>query len=123
MRSMLKQHLTLLAVAAGLLFGADAFAQNNGGVNPEWPGNSNGNGIGDACDPDIDGDGILNKADNCPMIPNSDQLKTLAAATVGDACNPDIDADGWLNAKDNCPRWANPNQAVLPTDLSLCGNT
>jgi len=27
---------------------------------------TSGNGIGDACDPDIDGDGVLNGVDRCP---------------------------------------------------------
>lgn len=30
-------------------------------------------GIGDACDPDADNDGILNDPDNCPLVPNPDQ--------------------------------------------------
>jgi thrombospondin 2/3/4/5 len=32
-----------------------------------------GDGLGDACDPDIDNDGIPNKQDNCPRKANSDQ--------------------------------------------------
>lgn len=31
-------------------------------------------GKGDACDDDIDGDGIPNLEDNCPLVPNSNQL-------------------------------------------------
>ena len=33
-----------------------------------------GNGIGDACQGDIDGDGVSNKQDNCPYIPNGNQV-------------------------------------------------
>lgn len=29
---------------------------------------------GDACDEDIDNDGILNEDDNCPMVYNPDQV-------------------------------------------------
>lgn len=43
--------------------------------------------VGVACDPDIDGDGILNEEDD------------------------DMDGDGWPNEMDNCPRIFNPNQA------------
>lgn len=45
-----------------------------------------GNVRGVACNPDIDGDGILNEVDD------------------------DIDGDGWPNDKDNCPRLYNANQ-------------
>lgn len=31
-------------------------------------------GIGDACDPDADNDGISNEIDNCPLVYNPDQL-------------------------------------------------
>lgn len=68
---------------------------------------SNGNGIGDSCDPDLDGDGIPDGkvittqdgagthvtkvalgggGDNCPTVPNHDQRNTTGAA-MGDACN------------------------------------
>ena len=33
-----------------------------------------GNGVGDACENDIDGDGISNRNDNCPFVPNSEQV-------------------------------------------------
>ena len=32
-------------------------------------------GQGDACDPDIDNDGILNENDNCALVANPDQVQ------------------------------------------------
>jgi predicted extracellular nuclease len=43
-------------------------------------------GIGDACDDDIDGDGELNAADNCPFVSNPDQADA-DGDNVGDACD------------------------------------
>lgn len=31
--------------------------------------------IGDACDDDADNDGIPNTPDNCPLVPNPDQVR------------------------------------------------
>ena len=34
-----------------------------------------GNGVGDACEDDIDGDGIPNREDNCPFVPNGETVR------------------------------------------------
>jgi len=68
-----------------------------------------GDGIPDSCDPDpanaasqigpqptdYDGDGFLNRGDNCPLVPNPDQKDTDKGDTgeevgdgIGDACDP-----------------------------------
>jgi syndecan 4 len=52
--------------------------------------------VGDACDPDIDGDGVPNEIDNCPGFANPDQL--------------DTDGDGVGDECDNCPTAYNPDQ-------------
>ncbi|XP_026283564.2 cartilage oligomeric matrix protein isoform X1 [Frankliniella occidentalis] len=99
---------------------------------------TDGDGIGDACDDDIDNDGILNHQDNCPKKANSNQMDTDGDGlgdvcdncpktpnsnqidsdndNVGDACdtNHDTDKDGHQDNVDNCPRI--PNSDQLDTD-------
>jgi hypothetical protein len=48
---------------------------------------TDGDGIGDACDPDDDGDGIDDALDNCPLDPNADQADEDGDG-IGDACAP-----------------------------------
>ncbi|KFO22607.1 Cartilage oligomeric matrix protein [Fukomys damarensis] len=89
-------------------------------------------GIGDACDPDADGDGVPNEEDNCPLVRNPDQRNTdkdkwgdacdncrsqmnddqkdADRDGRGDACDDDIDGDRIRNVVDNCPRVPNADQ-------------
>jgi hypothetical protein len=53
-------------------------------------------------DPDADGDGVPDVADNCPQAPNSDQAD-LDNDDIGDVCDDDIDGDGTLNNLDAFP--------------------
>lgn len=50
-------------------------------------------------EPDGDKDGIPNSSDNCPAVPNPDQLD-MDNDGLGNACDPDIDGDGILNEED-----------------------
>jgi len=74
-------------------------------------------GIGDACDDDVDGDGVPNDPDNCPWVANPDQTDTDMDG-IGDACdeNTDTDGDGIDDGDDNCPLVVNHSQADSDMD-------
>jgi thrombospondin 2/3/4/5 len=61
-----------------------------------------GDALGDVCDDDKDGDGILNKQDLCPFV-NSINVT-------------DEDLDGIPNVCDNCPKVKNPSQVDTDKD-------
>jgi exonuclease III len=93
---------------------------------------TDGDGMGDTCDPDIDGDGLLNDApDNCPYSPNADQAD-LDADGIGDACDPDIDGDGIPNEDDPFPYESNTwtvnfedgtNGSYAATSIAMAGRS
>ena len=64
---------------------------------------------------DADGDGILDDADNCPLIANADQLDTDSDG-AGNACDDDNDDDGVLDDTDNCPLLSNAKQIDTDSD-------
>jgi MYXO-CTERM domain-containing protein len=97
-------------------------------------------GKGDACNPDIDGDGIPNAQDPCPYDPSNTPGSALCQEKddpdkdgiptpvdncpgvynpdqadlnhdgIGDACDSDMDGDRVANSLDNCPHVANVDQ-------------
>ncbi len=76
---------------------------------------TDGDGMGNVCDPDDDDDGILDDADNCPLTPNSNQVDTDGNGT-GDECENDLDGDGIADETDNCLEVPNSDQADLDGD-------
>jgi hypothetical protein len=71
-------------------------------------------GWGDACDNDIDGDGVYNYSDNCPRAINPGQADTDGDGD-GDACDDD-DRDWVMASEDNCPDDYNPHQTDTDGD-------
>ncbi len=67
--------------------------------------------------PDRDADGVADRVDNCPDVPNADQADRDGDG-VGDACNDAADRDGdeFADPLDNCPDVANPAQSNADGD-------
>lgn len=63
---------------------------------------------------DVDGDGVPDLTDNCPITANAGQVD-LDSDGAGDACDLDRDGDGFLDAFDNCADLPN-SQADLDGD-------
>lgn len=66
---------------------------------------TDGDGLGNACDLDDDGDMVLDWFDACPFHPDPEQASTQeeGAAGRGTACATDFDADGLIDDMDPCP--------------------
>jgi hypothetical protein len=94
---------------------------------------SDGDGIGDACDEpadpcanaggDTDSDGVCDNTDNCDSVANPGQADADGDG-IGDACEVDpcanaggdTDSDGVCDNTDNCDSVANPGQADADGD-------
>lgn len=76
---------------------------------------TDGDGMGDACDTDDDNDSVLDGPDNCPLVANTDQTNS-DIDSMGDACDTDDDNDGILDGPDNCPLVANDEQTDTDSD-------
>lgn len=95
----LRQSFRRFSCAAGACEGISEFLREE---IPEFPG---------LCGADSDGDGVFDDEDNCPTLPNPEQIDSNSDGT-GDVCAPevDFDVDGIQNEADNCPWTVNPDQ-------------
>jgi ligand-binding sensor domain-containing protein len=64
---------------------------------------------------DSDADEVLDQNDNCPAVPNTDQLDNDGDGE-GDVCDADIDGDRILNEDDLCPLIGDPAQTDADGD-------
>ena len=78
---------------------------------------SDGDGVGDACEADSDGDGVIDDIDNCPTAANTSQVDADRDGR-GDTCDGDDDGDGVADGDDRCPSTA-AGAPVLSTGCSL----
>src|SRR5262249_14863440 len=78
-------------------------------------------GLGDECDGDEDGDGILRPNDNCRFVANADQ-KDLDKDGKGDACDEDADGDGFNSLVSGGPDCDDGNAAIHPGAKEIPGN-
>ena len=103
-------------------------------ANPGSPqDDADGDGLGDACEDDIDGDGDLNGADNCLTVPNPDQDDRNFDG-IGDKCEPclagpvegvikdiDCDGDGFTDPLEEALVW--PSEVGFFSELGMeCNN-
>jgi hypothetical protein len=78
-----------------------------------------GDGLGDVCDPDIDGDGLLNAADNCPSIANTSQQNS-DSDSLGDACDNCLyiaNNDQWDENADGTGDWCDGQIHIHAEDM------
>ncbi len=77
--------------------------------------NTDGDELGDACDPDDDADGRPDAEDNCRIVANPGQEDSNGNG-VGDACDFDEDGDGVTDGRDNCIGPFGPDQTNTDGD-------
>ena len=93
----------------------DGTDNNCNGLFDEGFPNTDGDADADCVDADDDDDGVLDVADNCPLVKNTSQDNS-DSDLLGDACDPDDDNDGSLDP-DDC---AKANPAIFPGAPELC---
>ncbi len=103
------------AVAPGLEEVCDGKDNNCSGKIDEGFPDIDADGVANCVDDNDDGDAKDDSVDNCPSVPNSDQIDT-DGDLQGDACDEDDDADNKPDFIDNCPLVPNSNQTEHDED-------
>ncbi len=93
----------------------DGLDNDCNGFTDEGYKDTDADGDPDCIDPDDDDDGIIDGADNCPLVSNSDQLDTNFDGE-GNLCDIDDDGDGVNDGADCMPLDA----AVFPGAIEVC---
>lgn len=72
-----------------------------------------GDGTGNVCDPDDDGDTVANASDACDFESGTQEgVGPLTSDLDANGCeDADTDGDGYVDLADNCPSVSNPTQA------------
>jgi hypothetical protein len=104
--------MTTMFIGLGLTLALLACSENTpaGPTDAGAPQGDNGKPLIDS-----DNDGVLDWADNCPNVANTDQAD-FDDDGIGDACEEDEDNDNVPDEADNCPSVANPDQGNLDGD-------
>ncbi len=95
--------------------GTESVDNDGDGIGDNSDTDDDNDGIEDLLDanstnPDADGDGVYDGADNCPAVANPDQKNTDQDTNGGDLCDSDDDNDSVEDSVDNCPFVSNPDQ-------------
>ena len=121
-RQVFRQYVALVNVPVGTDTDGDGFVddRDNCALVPNGDqADTDHDGIGDACNDDMDRDGdeFADDRDVCPDVADPDQSDT-DGSLIGDACNDLLDGDGdeWEDGLDNCPEVSNADQEETDGD-------
>ncbi len=84
-------------------------------ANEDQADTPDGDGIGNACDPNDDNDTLNDDVDKCDATVSTNN-NDADGDGLGDVCDSDRDGDGHVNSLDNCPNAPNADQSDVDGD-------